>query len=424
MGNHKQFVIPENILQMTQIFRNTLRLALLLIPALLFLFSCKKESAGGAPPIIEHVRMVDSTNRDSTFTSSLTGQQILIHGQNFMGLQQILFNDVPAAFNPVLATNTDIIVVIPPTAPTEATNPNVSNTIRVITEFGETSYDFTLVPPPPTITSMSNEMAFGGETITIRGAVFYNIERVVFPGNLEGTNLVVVDTATLRVTVPNGITTPGTVQVIGQYGTGENPNIIFNGVNQPGMLANFEDGDPNFGWAWWGGIKTNDPNAFPGNRGNYIRLNPSSAINPGDGSWWADNRVVNVAEQQWLPEANLSDPIGDYALKFEMFVKTPWRNGTLLIRNEGSQKYTARYAPWMSAPNGVFSTDGWITVTIPLTQFRTNASGVAGTGSPAPNLPELLGNGRREVGIMLINDSAEPIPSFDAAFDNVRVVRL
>jgi hypothetical protein len=35
-----------------------------------------------------------------------------------------------------------------------------------------------------------------------------------------------------------------------------------------------------------------------------------------------------------------------------------------------------------------------------------------------------LGNGQREVGIMLINDGAAPITSYDAAFDNVKVVRI
>ncbi|HTE26648.1 glycan-binding surface protein [Flavitalea sp.] len=404
-------------------FRNIIKAIFVIAPVLLFLYSCKKDSNASAPPVIEFVRLVDSTKRDSTFTSSLTGQQILIHGQNLGGVQQILFNDMPASFNTALVTNTDIIVVVPATAPTEATNPNVSNKIRLITESGEASYDFKLVPPTPGITSVSNEMAFAGEVITIKGSVFYNLEKVVFPGNLNGTNLQVIDTATLRVTVPNGITTVGTIQVVGKYGIGENPNIIFNGVSQPGMLANFEDGDPQFGWAWWGGIKTNSSVDFPGNRGNYIRIKPAAAINANDGGWYSDNRAVNVAEASWIPESNLNDPIGDYLLKFEVFIKTPWKNGTILIRNEGSWKYTARYAPWLNSPNGTYSNSGWVTVSIPLTEFRTKANDVDGSGSPASSLSELLGNGKREVGFMLINDSSTPIAAFDAAFDNVRVVR-
>jgi hypothetical protein len=403
--------------------RNIIKVILVIAPVLLFFYSCKKDSAGGGPPTIEFVRLVDSTKRDSMFTSSLTGEQILIHGQNFNGLRQILFNDVPAPFNSTLATNTDIIVVVPDNAPTEATNPNVSNKIRVVTESGEAMFDFKLVPPPPGITSLSNEMAWGGDTIIIKGSVFYNITKVIFPGNLEGKNVQVIDTATLRVIVPNGITTPGTVQVVGQYGIGRNPNIIFNGVNQPGMLANFEDGDPQFGWAWWGGIKSNSSVDYPGNRGNYIRIKPAGVVNANDAAWYGDDRAVNVAEGAWVQESNLNDPIGDYVLKFEVFVKKPWKNGTILIRNEGSWKYTARYVPWLNTPTGTYSTTGWVTVSIPLTEFRTKANDIDGSGSPASNLSELLGTGKREVGFMLINDSSTPIPGFDAAFDNVRVVR-
>jgi xyloglucan-binding protein/IPT/TIG domain-containing protein len=408
---------------MSNKFQNILRY--LAVPAILILglHSCKKDSGSNGAPVIESVRLVDSTKRDSTFTSSLTGTQILIHGKNFNGLQAIFFNDVAASFNTTFVTNTDVIVVVPSTAPTKATNPNVSNKIRLITGSGEATFDFVLVPPAPTITSVSNEMAWPGDTITIKGSVFYDIQKVIFPGNVTGTNLQVIDTATIRVKVPAGITTPGPIQVVGQYGVGMNPNIIFNGVNQPGMLANFEDGDPQFGWAYWGGIKANSSVDYPGNRGNYIQLKPSGAINAKDGGWYADNRAVNVAEGQWVPQANLSDPIGNYVLKFEIFVKTPWKNGTILIRNENPWKYTVRYEPWLTAANGTFTTKGWTTVSIPLTDFRTKANDIDGTGSPAASLSELLGSGKREIGFMLINDSPSPIPAFDAAFDNVRIVK-
>jgi hypothetical protein len=267
-------------------------------------------------------------------------------------------------------------------------------------------------------------MALPGETIIIKGTDFFGVQKVIFPGNLEGSNLAVLDTATLTVTVPSALTASGPIQVVGTYGTGTNTNILFGDIAQPGMLANFEDGHVKFGWAWWGGIKTNDATAFPGNRGNYIRIHPSGQINAGDGGWYADNRAVNVATQRWIAESSLGDPIADYALKFEVFIKEPWSAGNILIRIDGSWKYTARYEPWKKETTGVYRTNGWVTVTIPLTEFRLKANNIDGSGSSASSLTDLLGNGEREVGFMLINDSSTPIAAFDAAFDNVRVVKM
>jgi hypothetical protein len=77
----------------------------------MMMFACKKDSSVGSsmPPVIEYVRLVDSTKRDSTFTTSLTGTWIVIHGQHFAGIRNVYFNDVPVPFNVSLATDNDVI---------------------------------------------------------------------------------------------------------------------------------------------------------------------------------------------------------------------------------------------------------------------------------------------------------------------------
>ena len=77
--------------------------------------------------------------------------------------------------------------------------------------------------------------------------------------------------------------------------------------------------------------------------------------------------------------------------------------------------YLARYAPWGSTSSGQFVTNGWQTVTIPLTSF----------GSSAPTIATLTGGtNAASMQIMLYNDSATPLASFDAAVDNVRIVKI
>jgi hypothetical protein len=316
-------------------------------------------------------------------------------------------------------TDRNITLSIPSSVPTEATKPDVSNKIRLVTTHGETSFNFTLVPPAPSILSISNEMARPGTPITIKGAYFYNISKIIFPGNIEVANPTVsADASEMTVTVPSAVTTAGPIQLVGKYGTGGNPYIIFNGTDQPGMLANFEDNNAKFGWAYWGGIKTNDSSRFPGNRGAYIEIKPAGAVNAGDNAWYGDNRVVNVSQNPLISAANLGDPIGNYALKFEMYQKTPFKNGVLLIRLGNPWTYSYAFKPYQTAPGGEYITTGWVTVTIPLSEFKN------GSGAPAASLSALIDKTNGDLGIMLNNDSTSPIASYDAAFDNVRIVRI
>ena len=50
---------------------------------------------------------------------------------------------------PAYVTNTNIIINIPATAQTAATDPNVPSIIKVVTDHGTATYSFTLYLPPP-----------------------------------------------------------------------------------------------------------------------------------------------------------------------------------------------------------------------------------------------------------------------------------
>src|SRR5690349_7010661 len=131
----------------------------LLIPFLIIMaagfiqLGCKKNSSG--PPSITGIRIIDPANRDSLFTKAVPGTEIVIQGSNLDGAKEILFNDTSAYFNPVYNTNSNIIVVIPSSAPTAAANPTVPNVIKVVTDHGITSYSFTLYLPAPAISGIS-----------------------------------------------------------------------------------------------------------------------------------------------------------------------------------------------------------------------------------------------------------------------------
>jgi hypothetical protein len=403
----------------------------LLITAGVMQIGCKKESS--SPPTIKAVRLLDSTHRDSTFTQALPGPAIIVEGSGFSGVLHVYFNNMDAPFNAALLSDKNILIRIPSNAPTQATDPNVPSLIKVVTSHGQATYAFTLDAPPPIISSMSNENALAGETVTLTGSNFYLVKQIIFPGNIAVTNFTATPDGTqITVTVPSGITTGGPLQVAAKFGTGSSL-FAFDNFKAPytGFLANFEWGDPYFGWQYWGGINTGDGTIFPQNTGNYIEVHPSGTINAGDGGWYADNRAVNVAAAAWT--SNMSDPITSYVLKFEMNVKTSWKNGSFMIATSAqiappgntNWAYLARFAPWENSASGDAKTNGWVTVAIPLTAFlSTNNGGYNASGTTAPNFKALMGGNTSVIQIMLYNDSKTPMPVIDAAFDNVRIDKI
>ncbi|MEP6950288.1 MAG: glycan-binding surface protein [Ginsengibacter sp.] len=406
----------------------SLHLLLLFIAAtgIFIIVGCKKDNTGNGTPGIKQIRAITPAPNDSVLTSAFPGQFVVIQGSNLASAEQISFYGFPATFNSGIFSNTSLVVKVP-AIKWDSIPAGKANTVEVVTSGGTATYTFNLNAPVPTITGASNENAVAGTTITITGSDFYGVSNVIFPGGKQGTNLVITGTTQLSVTVPAGITAGDSLRVTGTYGTGASIFVFDNYLSPTtGFLANFEDGDAFFGWQYWGGIKTNESALFPDNTGNYIRVNPSGSITAGDGSWYSDNRAVMVASGAWLPSANLSDPIANYSLKFEVDVKTAWSNGSLMIAPNGNFNYLARYAPWENLSSGQFITDGWQTVIIPLTHFLKNTDGnYDPSGSSAPNIATLTGGtNAATIQIMLYNDSKTPLASFDAAADNVRIVKL
>jgi hypothetical protein len=155
------------------------KIAFFIIAAGAVIFSCKKNESGTGQPVITQVRLVDTTKKDSTFTQAVPGTLIVIEGSNLSGLQAVFFNDTSAYFNPVYVTSTHIIVTIPATAQTAATDPNVPSVIKVVTNHGTTTYSFKLYLPPPLISSISFDNS--GTVVYINGYNFEGIQKITFP---------------------------------------------------------------------------------------------------------------------------------------------------------------------------------------------------------------------------------------------------
>lgn len=492
------------------------KLLITVIAVVAFLpIACKKDAGSSGQPVVTGVRSIDTTKRDSLFTQATPGTLIVIEGNNFGGLQAVYFNDTSAYFNPSYVTSTTIIITIPSTAQTAATNPDVKNVIRIVTDHGETSYSFSLYLPPPTInsisfdnsgsvvyingnnfegiqkitfpvsgndtalsyevnktftqitaeipsgtpfpdsirvyctfgtaaysypppmsiTSVSNENGTAGTSVTVTGTNFVGIDKVLFPGGLEGSNIVVNSVNQLTVTVPAGITTTDSLRVQGTLGSATSPQLFDSYITHPspGYLTDFETqwNTDNTGFVGWTGgyappetANTTYPGASNGT-GILLQSSPMSA-NAGPTSQ-GNPGLLQLNDVPWV--SNTSASIAGYSLKFELYVATPWTKGEVWISVGdwyGWSSYTARYAPWETADGNTFQPAGWVTVTIPLTQFIKGnefwQTSWNPAGSPASKFSDYPSTA---LVFMIANDKAESVPanSINLAIDNVRIVK-
>jgi hypothetical protein len=392
-------------------------LLLILLAAVFFGQSgCKKDSSSTAGnPVITAIRNYVAHPGDSLISKVGTGQWVVISGRNLKSALHIYFDGIPGSFNDAWFSDTSAIALIPAVIafPTIATTQ--LNTIHYVTTHGETTFSFPIVALAPTISGISNEDANPGDSVTINGFNFFYVQSLTYAGLPVTGYTSSNDGTTIKLVVPAAVTlTGGIVSVTTKSGSAATVYKVHDFVD--GVLNNYDNVN-NFSW---GSGTSSSSTAYPGNNGNYGIMNASN-ISGGDGSWWNWARSINLNPVQWVPVANIKDPVSNYALKFEISVTTPWMSGTIGVLKDYSWNYAVNYNPWKNG-NGsttAFTTKGWQTVTMPLSSF------IDGNGLPAANLTDLLGSGGSGgANFFFVNNGTTTVASFEAAIDNIRVVKI
>jgi hypothetical protein len=357
-----------------------------------------------------------------------TGTNLVITGVNLVGVQKITFPVPGVDSSPSFVADTNrqlVTAVIPAGTPT-------ADSVRVYCTFGVASFPY---PPPATILSISNENATAGTTIVINGHNFIGIQEVVFPGGIQGTNLVTNSVNQLTVTVPAGITTTDSLRLKGAS-SGVSPQLFdsYLAPFSPGYLCDFStQWNTNYtGFTGWTGAYADAATAatsYPGAtngvgvlaQGGILAANagPTSEANPGD---------LQLNDNPWV--SNTGAAIAGYSLKFEIYVTNAWKGGEIWIAVGDWydwSSFTARYAPWQGAPGGVYHPQGWQTVTIPLTQLISGnqfyQTSWNPAGAPAVHFSDYA---YTSLCFMLTNDQASSVSvanGVNVAIDNVRIVQ-
>lgn len=369
------------------------------------------ELADGTPTVY-YVRPINIEAADSLLTGAYMGNSICIVGDNLRSVYKLFFNDQQAVLNNSYMTDHTILVDVPNEIPNE-----VSNLMYLITKDRDTvKFDFNVLVPAPTISSMSCEYAAVGSVATLYGDYFVddpNVPLKVFVGDTEA-QVKNITKGAIDFVVPDEKDVP--VKVTNIYGEATS---VFHYKDARGMLFNFDTDPHPANHGWHAQVIETDETAIDG---KFLRLGAADVTMSEDGGWddghfsfeywpgdWDD--PVTYADSPRLTDfADFSD-WQNMSLKFELYIPSsnPWMAGSMQLIVAGVDKVTdgaagatdiygntlaganntffngndlprGLYTPW--AATGSFDTgDQWITVTVPYSNFIYGADGTISGGS-------------------------------------------
>jgi len=351
------------------------------------------------------------------------GDSVFIYGANLVLVQSFSYGGTNiASFNSDYY-GTSLRFVMPNPAPT-------SGDVVVTTKSGTVAFK---IVATPTITGVSNENAAAGDSVYVYGTYLKSIQSFTFAGATISSFTSSADGSSVAFKMPS-ISTSGPVSITTPFGTATTVYKV-NDIAGIGSISNWE-WSGNFNWKWWGGATLNsgDPNSgwppynpdFPGNSSMYMSLK-NGVLSSGEGNTYS-NYAILMNGAQWVPSANINDPIDNWAFKFEVNIPKPWNGGSIDIQSDNTT-YIARWEPWQTSATTTapYTTKGWQTITIPFSMFRnTDATLGAGKGASLTKFADLLGaSGNSGCTVYIHNySSSSTATGFYGAFDNLRVVKI
>jgi hypothetical protein len=354
------------------------------------------------------------------------GDSVFIYGANLVLVQKLSYGGTNIASFKSDYYGTSVGFVMPNPAPT-------SGDVVVTTKGGT---GILKIVATPTITAVSNENANTDDSVYVYGTYLKSIQSFTFSG-VDITSFVTSSDGSFVAFKLPSISQSGPASITTAFGTVTTVYDVYNAYNvkwaggaTTGILANMEWGNA-FGWQWWGDSRLSvvsnggwitDCPEMTGNTGMFISIKDGTLAAGASGS------QIPIGGAMWMPSANLTDPVGNWALKFEVNIPSSWNGGSIRIQTGFTDAYTALYEPWKtsSTTTSAYSTNGWRTVTIPLSRFlSTDATLGEGRGTPATSLSNLLGTGNAGCNVRIKNyGTSTTSTGFYGGFDNFRVVKI
>ena len=358
--------------------------------------ACEDDDTAGGPITISKVYLEDASSSvpDREVTFARLGQLLRVEGSGFTGLKEVYINGYSTYFNPVFVSDNSMIVSVSSETPTVDADPELRNTIQMINDSYNVTFDFEIRAEAPEITSISNTLPLAGESITVYGSGLVEVNKVVFPGDIEVTDGIVSDEdgEFFTVTVPDGVSDDGGSLFIECSNGGAYSPAYFNFKN--GIILDFDGMGAQGYWGTAASMITPDDleSAAIGtgnvSQGTYVPHRPTrissfpAAKNRNSEVWTAGNGVDDW-RGQLTPYIPASTPLDEVAFQFDMYVPEEWSGSgylkVCLVNGFNGGEWSGlcyNYVPWIVDDEVVpFQTEGWTTVTIPLTDFYSFADG-------------------------------------------------
>jgi len=190
---------------------------------------------------------VNPAGFDSVTTSGNLQQYYVIYGTNLGSATTISFNGMSAYFNRAYNSDNSLIVNIPINVPTSGTA--ATNKLVVTTLYGSVTYNFTVLPPAPTILGYSTNDFNAGSTITLTGQGFGSVTAVKLKTTGDAATIVSQNDSVMVLKMPTSAATES--QLSFSYTSNAKTiiatsTVIFNDMDNAYIV--FTD---NFGAGWY-----------------------------------------------------------------------------------------------------------------------------------------------------------------------------
>jgi len=399
------------------IYRSILLLAITIALAGVYTSCSEDNLANNGEPMIKYIRVSDPASADSLLIGGFQDNMIVIVGENLQDAREIWFNDQQGPLVSTFITSKTIFTVVPTEVPKE-----ITNKMKIVFGNGKTlEHDFFVAISRPEIVSMDFEFAQPGEVTTLRGNFFYEPLTVTFSGGAVG-EVIKVEENSIEFKVPSGAQ-PGPITVKTAFG--ESTSSLRYRDNR--AFLNYDNLTASGSW------RAGTMGSTGGLDGNYLILKGVLDKNQRTEDYSGGGYVSEFwSKANGRPEGNLFTGLPDtYVLKFEAKVVnwygsylnmcfTPWDHNNNNGEYWGNINARAIWGPWDSGTTP-YKTKDWITVTIPLTEFKyqiaSDASGNVEYQAMKFDPSKTGGLTFWMVGSPLAN--ASPVEVY---FDNVRIV--
>src|SRR5690606_19568656 len=151
---------------LNKIFWNRISiLGIILFGSLFTACSNDDDEADGGEIVVNAVYLqdVNSNVQDREVTFARLGQLLRLEGSGFTGMRRVYINGYLTNFNPVYVSDNSMLIQVSSDTPVLEAGDDVRNTIRLVKDNTETTFEFEIRSSAPQIHAVSHTLPLAGE---------------------------------------------------------------------------------------------------------------------------------------------------------------------------------------------------------------------------------------------------------------------